>query len=119
MISTVIEPFRFTVPAKTSSELPLLTGMDSPVMAASSKVVVPFRIFPSDGTRSPGFTRIWSPMLSSETCTRCSPPSVKSRASSGCSSISDDISLLLLFIVYVSSAPLTAKMKIRMAPSVQ
>ena len=65
VISIVMIPRKLTVPANTSSPIDFVTGIDSPVMAAWSIFVRPSMILPSAGTRSPGFTKMWSPMISS------------------------------------------------------
>ena len=81
--STLIVPVAFTVPAKTSKPAFLLTGMDSPVIAASSMDVSPNRMIPSEGTLSPGLIRMRSPTTKSPTGITSSLSPMILKASSG------------------------------------
>ena len=49
-------PLILTVPANNSSFACFETGIDSPLIAASSMDVAPLMTIPSAGIRSPGFT---------------------------------------------------------------
>ena len=82
-------PFVLIEAARTASPIPLSTGTDSPVSAASSSAAVPDRISPSTGTASPGFTRKMSPTLTSLTGRRISSPFRRSSASFGAILMSD------------------------------
>ena len=60
--NTCRKPPRETVPAKTWSDLDFSTGIDSPVIEASSMAPVPDTTWPSTGTLAPFLTSTISPM---------------------------------------------------------
>ena len=60
-----ITPFRLTLPLKKFSPLETSRGKDSPVKADVFKLALPLTIVPSSGTRSPGWTMMISPSLTS------------------------------------------------------
>jgi len=77
-------PWRFKVPANTSSPGSRSTGSGSPVMLAWSTSLTPDTTLPSAPTRSPGRTTIRSPTISSAVSTTRSVPSgASSEACSG------------------------------------
>ena len=76
-------PVPFIVPAYTESPIPLLTGIDSPVIAACCTAERPCSTVPSAGSFSPGRTRTSSPATSSRAATVTSIPSRTTTASSG------------------------------------
>ena len=85
-------PSRLTVASNTCSPGSLETGMDSPVMLASSIPPRPLMITPSVGTRAPGRSTTTSPTASSDAGTSSTLPSVPlSSAVSGRSAISASI----------------------------
>ncbi len=72
---TVSRPVMFTQPEITSAPSSTWRGTDSPVSAAVSSWLEPETTMPSSGTRSPGFTTIWSPSEISYGSTFTSSPS--------------------------------------------
>ncbi len=72
-------PSPLTEPPITSAPSFFSTGFDSPVSIDSSRLVAPDTITPSVGTRSPGFTRTLSPVLSASIVTSSVAPSAFSR----------------------------------------
>ena len=83
-----IVPSMFCVPEVTVSPAALLTGIDSPVTADSSTLVVPSVTVPSTGMRAPGRTTMVSPAARALTGTVSSTPSRRTVASCGASFIS-------------------------------
>ena len=79
------EPPPLIVAAMTSSPSCFFTGLDSPVIMASLRSLVPFWTRPSAGTLSPGRTSTMSPSRSSLTGTVSSPCSETRVAVSGSS----------------------------------
>ena len=88
-----------TVPATTRSPSPRRTGLDSPVIIASSMLAVPDRIRPSAGIRPPGRTTTRSPTRSSAGATSsvpvcslpvCSLPGSRTRSASSGSSAANE-----------------------------
>ena len=88
-----MNPVLLIVALITSSPGCFSTGMLSPVIAASSTLVLPLRITPSAGIFSPGRTTISSPSVSSSTGTTTSAPSRTTVACFGARSISFSIAL--------------------------
>ena len=78
--STRMTPFWFTVPPITPSPVRLSTGIDSPVIIASSSELWPSRTTPSTATFSPGRTTNTSPMTTCSIGTSTSAPSRITRA---------------------------------------
>ena len=78
------------------------TGMLSPVMAASSMLVLPSRITPSTGTLWPGRTSTVSPTTTSSTGITVSIPPRSTAAVLGARSISLVIASLVLPLLLVS-----------------
>ena len=91
-------PVPLMVPPITWSPTVLATGIDSPVSMLSSAALLPERMCPSTGMRSPGRTMTTSPGITSATGTSYSSPSRSSRADFGCSPTSarsaDDVRCL-------------------------
>ena len=72
--SNLIKPSRLTVAPMTSSPGPLLTGIGSPVIIASSNADRPSQMIPSTGTFPPGRTNTVSPTFTSSTPISASTP---------------------------------------------
>ena len=107
----------FKVDAKTVSCSVFSTGTLSPVMLASLRLVDPLMMVPSTGTCSPTFTMTTSPTSNDSTGTTDSFPSCQRIASFGARFKRDVRAFSLFAVVYVSNAPLTEKMRIKIAPS--
>ncbi len=111
-------PVPLTVPAKTSSPTCLATGRGSPVMVAWSTSLVPSRTWPSAPTRSPGRTRMVSPIPSDAASTLSPDPSGSRRvAVAGARSSSPRTESAVRAVAIASRAPEVAKMTISSAPS--
>ena len=122
-----LEAFAFTYPALlivaaiTESPGCFSTGMLSPVIAASSTLVLPSRITPSTGMLSPGFTITTSPTATCSTGIWISLPSRSTTAVFGARSISFVIASLVLplerasryFPTLISARIITADSKYR------
>ena len=91
-----IKPVLLSVADVTGSPACFSTGMLSPVMAASSMLVVPSLMTPSAGILSPGRTTISSPTTSSSTGTTVSTPSRRTVACFGAKSMSFSMAVLVL-----------------------
>ena len=72
------------VPPITRSPTPLVTGIDSPVSMLSSTALLPTRISPSTGIRSPGRTITVSPASTDSNGRSRSASSRSTRAVLGC-----------------------------------
>ena len=83
-----MKPVLFSVALMTLSPACFSTGMLSPVMAASSMLVVPLVMMPSAGMLSPGRTTTSSPGTSSSARILTSSPSRRTVACFGARSIS-------------------------------
>ena len=73
------EPVVFKVPVRRVSPTARMTGMDSPVSMASSKLLLPSSTSPSTGTLAPGRMRRRSPIFTASRATSCSCPSASMR----------------------------------------
>ena len=115
--STCRNPPRETVPAKTRSPVVLSTGIDSPVIEASSTAPAPDRTRPSTGTFAPLLTRTVSPTRTFPAgMTSCSP-SRSTTAVSGATAISSASAERVRLRVAASIAWPTAKRKVTAAAS--
>ena len=92
--SIVKSPFLLITPLKILSPLPTSLGTLSPVNAAVSTMELPSITLPSNGTFSPGFTTIISPMLTSSGSTFLMSPFIFKLAKSGLISIRAEIDFL-------------------------
>ena len=101
---TCRNPPRETVPAKTCPPLVFSTGMDSPVMEASSMAPVPETTWPSTGTFAPFLTRTISPILTCPAGISCCSPSRTTIAESGATATSSASAERVLLRVAASSA---------------
>ena len=84
---TLINPPLLIVAPITVSPAAFSTGILSPVIAASSTLVLPSKIIPSTGTRLPGFTKTMSSNMTASTGTSTSTPSRSTKAVLGTKSI--------------------------------
>ena len=98
------KPPRETVPAKTWSPALFSTGIDSPVIEASSRAPVPPTTMPSTGTFAPFLTSTVSPVATCAAGTSTWTPSRSTTATSGATATSAASADRVLFRVAVSSA---------------
>ena len=111
-------PVPLLVPANTSSPGFLAAGSGSPVIVAWSTSLEPDSTCPSAAMRSPGRTRITSPIRRLAASTACSPPASSSRvACSGARSSRPRTAWAVRWVATASRAPEVAKMTISRPPS--
>ena len=114
---TCRNPLTATVPANTWSPSAFSTGMDSPVIDASSSAPDPPTTTPSTGTFAPFFTRTVSPVRTSRVGTSSCTPSRRTTATSGASATSSASAERVRSSVAVSSACPTANKNVTAAAS--
>ena len=111
-------PVPLAVPANTSSPAVLAAGSGSPVIVAWSTSLAPESTVPSAAMRSPGRTRMTSPISRPSASTVSSIPSPVIRtARSGARSRSPRTAWAVRWVATASSAPEVAKMTISNPPS--